>query len=412
MAPPQWLIDGRGIVIRLRHTTKASVTDREAAPNGRWFRASATGVGILFALGAAWACWLLYGGARDVDFLSFFAAGRMVLNGQASLVYDIAAHRAVEVTIAPMRGMLPFPYPPPFLFFVTPFALTPFWLAFALWLIVTGALYVLGALRFTRWPYALANPPLLVTAMIGQTGFLISGIFMIGLSLIARRPLVAGMVLGLLVLKPQLALLLPFAAIAGRHWRVIAGAAVSSSLLLLIALAVFGIGAYEGFLSIVPRYAASMEASRWPWNELVSPFALARFWGTPPTLALAIHAVVAIAAAAITTCAWWLDLDEKIPILAAASLLISPYIFTYDALLLIVPAAWLIRQCRFGLVAVLWLLSLTPLLTYFTPWVWPNLIPVAAALCLWLLQPKTVAAASARQMRRKARMGRFEAKRT
>lgn len=368
------------------------------------FRASASGLGILFSLGVAWVCWLVYQEARGVDFLSFFAAGRMVLDGQASSIYDIAAHRAVEFTISPIRGMLPFPYPPPFLFFVAPFALPTFWLGFALWLIATGTLYLYGALKFTRWPYALSNPPLLLNAMIGQTGFLMSGIFMVGLSLIARRPVLAGMVLGVLVVKPQLALLLPFATIAGRHWRVIAGAAASSSLLLVAALAVFGLGAYEGFFNILPRYAASMAASRWPWNELVSPFALARFCGIAQTPALAVHVIVAIAATAITTRAWWLDLDEKIPVLGAATLLISPYVFTYDALLLIVPAAWLIREGRFAAVTVLWFLALTPLLTYFTPWVWPNLIPVAALFCLWLLHPMGKATASARQVHRETRL--------
>lgn len=397
---------------RSTETVTADAAGPEKSASIRWFRTVATGFGVLFTLGAAWACWLVYCGAAGVDFLSFFAAGRMALSGPASLVYDIAAHRAVEFTISPIRGMLPFPYPPPFLFFVTPFALPPFWAGFTLWLLATGALYVYGSTRFMQWPYALANPPLLLNSMIGQTGFLMSGIFMVGLSLIARRPVLAGMVLGLLVVKPQLALLLPFATVAGRKWLVIAGAAVSSSLLLLAGLAVFGASAYEGFLNILPRYTASMEASRWPWNELVSPFALARFWGTPQSLALAIHAIVAVTAVAITTRAWWLDLDEKIPVLAAATLLISPYIFTYDALLLIVPAAWLIRQDRLAMVTVLWLLSLTPLLTYFTPWVWPNLIPVAAALCLWLLHPKTVAAASARQMRKEAQTGQFEVRRT
>ena len=363
----------------------AGAAGQEQTSSIRYFRAAATGVGILFSLGTAWACWLVFQGARGVDFLSFWAAGRMVFGGHAYFVYDILAHRAVEFTIAQPRGMLPFPYPPPFLFFVAPFAVPPFGAGFTLWLVATGALYVYGSTRFTQWPYALANPPLLLNSMIGQAGFLMSGIFMVGLSLIARRPLLAGIVLGLLVLKPQLALLLPFATIAGRKWLVVAGAAVSSSLLLLVALAVFGVSAYAGFLNIIPHYTSSLQASRWPWNELVSPFALARFWGTPQTLALAIHAVVAIAAAAITTRAWWLDLDEKIPVLAAATLLISPYIFTYDALLLIVPAAWLVRQGRFAMVTILWLLSLTPLLTYFTPWVWPNLVPVAAVLCLWLL---------------------------
>ena len=47
-----------------------------------------------------------------------------------------------------------------------------------------------------------------------------------GLSLLERRPLLAGGLLGLLIYKPQLGLLIPVALLAGRHWRASEGVAV------------------------------------------------------------------------------------------------------------------------------------------------------------------------------------------
>ena len=370
---------------RSTETVTADASGPERSPSIRWFRASATGLGILFALNTLWAFWLIYQGPRGIDFLSFWAAGQMVLSGNAVSAYDIAAHRLVELTLVSPGGMLPFPYPPPFLFVVTLFAMPPFWLGFSLWVLATGALYLYASTRFTQWPYALANPPLLQTAAIGQTGLFISGVFILGLSLIARRPIFGGMVLGLMVIKPQLALLLPLATLAGREWRVIGGAILSSAFILVAALAVFGLAAYEGFFNILPQYVTWLETDEWRWTKLASPFALARFADVPQPAALAIHTVIALAATLATVRAWWLDLDEKIQILAAATLLIPPYLFTYDALLLIVPAAWLIRAGLRLSVVVIWLCSFMPLLTFVTPWDWPNLIPVAAIISLWLL---------------------------
>ena len=58
-------------------------------------------------------CWIMLTDPKPVDFLSFWAAGRMVAEGAGAQIYDIEAHRAVERTVSAV-GILPFPYPPPF----------------------------------------------------------------------------------------------------------------------------------------------------------------------------------------------------------------------------------------------------------------------------------------------------------
>ena len=57
--------------------------------------------------------------------------------------------------------------------------------------------------------------------------YLDGGLFGGGLSLLERRPLLAGGLLGLMIYKPQLGLLIPVALLAGRHWRASKGVAVS-----------------------------------------------------------------------------------------------------------------------------------------------------------------------------------------
>jgi hypothetical protein len=61
----------------------------------------------------------------------------------------------------------------------------------------------------------------------GQNSTWTPGLFGGGLSLLERRPLLAGGLLGLLIYKLQLGLLIPVALLAGRHWRASEGLAVS-----------------------------------------------------------------------------------------------------------------------------------------------------------------------------------------
>ena len=370
-----------------------AVTETQAgstAPPGRWLWAAVTGFAILFVILAVWSAIANLISPSGVDFLSFWAAGRLVLSGHPELAYNIASHGAVEDTIAHIGGLMPFPYPPPFLAIVTPFAAPPFGIAFILWVAITATFFALATRRAAPPSFAFGNTPAAIDFMIGQNGFLICGIFILGLSLISNMPFAAGAVLGLMVLKPQLALLLPVAMLAGREWRVIAGAIASVSAVLMLGLILFGFKSYQGFWNILPFYVDLLRHHKLPWNELASPFALARFVGIPQTPALIIHAVIAVVATALTARAWWLKLDERIPILATATMLIPPYFLTYDALLIVVPMGWLYwhRQHPYVLAAS-WVCCFIPIITYFSPWLGPNFISLAAIGCLWALHSET-----------------------
>jgi hypothetical protein len=181
-------------------------------------------------------------------------------------------------------------------------------------------------------------------------------------------------------------LLIPIALVAARAWRALGGAALSSVALLLVALLLFGARAYESFFRILPHYSAFMVGNSWPWNELASAFALARFFGVTPGAAWVIQGATAAIAAIVVFRSWRLGFDGKVPILAAATLLVPPYLFTYDALLLVVPLGWWVRDRRHPyLVAVIWCLCLLPVAGYFSLYRGPNTIPIAAMISLWAL---------------------------
>ena len=340
---------------------------------------------ILFIVYIFCAIWRNYSGPQDVDFQSFWAAGQLVLKGTPELAYDIPRHRAVELTVGPV-GLLPFPYPPPFLFFVAPFGFQPFWLAFGGWVSANAALYLFTMRSVLRPPWPLIHPAAHVNVLIGQNGLLTTSLLVAGANQLAVRPLLGGLILGLLVIKPQLGVLLPFALVAGREWRAFCGAALSSVGLLLAALLIFGLPSYAGFFAILPKYAGYMRENAWPWGELASVFAFARAVGIEPMVAMGIQGVAAVAALWITCRAWARRHKNRVAILAASTLLIPPYLLNYDSLLLIVPIGYLMQERWSRPVAfVVWLSCLSVLGTYLKVYTGPNTVTLGAVISLWFL---------------------------
>ena len=317
------------------------------------------------------ACLLNLSSPRTVDFASFWHAGGLILRGKAEAVY------AVQPSL--FGDLMPLAYPPPFLFFLPAFGLMSFGLAFVVWVGATGLLYVLAAREPAR--LSLANPVAAYNGLIGQNGFLTASIMLFAAHSVRTRPLFGGALFGLMVIKPQLAVLVPLALAAGRYWLAFVSAALSAAVLLALSAIVFGADAFRGFFEVMPQYAAMLERGRWPWNMLASTFAFVRWFGASPAIAWVVHCLVGGFAAAMVWRSWREDWDSKIAVLAAASILISPYIFTYDSVLLVAPFAWLAARNR-AWAAVMWGLLLMPLGISFRIYAGPNSIPVAALLSL------------------------------
>ena len=327
----------------------------------------------------------------DRDFLSFWGAGKLTLAGTPDLAYDRAALHAAQLTAAKLGvGELPFAYAPAFLVLLAPFALLPFPVSMVLWSAVGFVIYLIVARRALRVPawVPAAFPPAYANAAIGQNGFLTAALFMGGLSLLSGAPLAAGMVLGCLVVKPQLALMLPVALVAGREWRAIAGGLISSAAILLAGLVVFGLSATTAWLSQMPLFAEIARDGLVGWHKLTSVYAFARAAGLSAEPAFAAHAVVAAAAAVAVWRVWWTDRNALVraAVLAPATLLASPYLYLYDWLLLLPAFSWLVqRQTSPALIALLWCLPIAIIAEVALGSGLPNAGPVVPIALLWLV---------------------------
>jgi hypothetical protein len=359
----------------------------------------------------AFYCWLLFSvwaylavmlgrsnlaSGKLLDFTSFWAAGRLANAETPSLAWNIHAHEAAMATaLGVVNGIMPFPYPPPMLLLIMPFALAPYTLAFVLWVGTTFAFYLWQSRRLAPTALAAAQPAVLINLLIGQNGFLTAGILLGGTSRLSERPFVAGLILGLLIIKPQLAVMLPIAVIAGGHWRAAAGAAVTAAALAAVSWLLFGPASFSGFVDLLPVYAQWMAEGRFDLSEFASPFALLRLLGLGQSSALIGQILVAAAATAACWHAWSKDMPGKVAVLCAASLLASPYLQAYDSLLLLAPIAFLAER-RPALAATLFGLTLLTVGTQAGLWTLPDLTPIAAILALWWCGQRVERSAEAR----------------
>ena len=108
---------------------------------------------------------------------------------------------------------------------------------------------------------------------------------------IDRRPVLAGILFGLLTFKPHLGVLIPFALLVLGAWRVIAVAAVTTLLLVAGSVAVFGTEPWQRFVGETSGYQLSLVQGfeGFYTRMMASVLAAARTFGLSYQTALAIQ---------------------------------------------------------------------------------------------------------------------------
>ena len=307
---------------------------------------------LYIAIAAAW-----IGTSRDLidregkplgaDFITFYAAARLALSGDAAAAYDPERAFAAEQAAVPANtGHFPWQYPPTFLLLILPLGLLPYLAALTAFIAVTLAIYLWLIYRIlpdrrVLMP-ALAFSAVPVNALGGQNGFLSAALLGGGLLLLERRPYLAGVLLGLLSYKPQLGLLVPFLLLIGGYWRSLLTAAASTLLFAALAAAAFGIESWQRFWAHLPLARSYLDAGALPWDKMVSVFAAARLLGADLATAYALHGLVAAVVAALTLLAWRRgNFERRVALAVAATCLITPFFYDYDLVVLAVPIALL-----------------------------------------------------------------------
>ena len=278
------------------------------------------------------------------DFLNVYAAGLLVDQGHAAAAYDWPMHHAAEASVVAYDGYFGWHYPPMFLFLAAPLALLPYALALAVYLALTGTAYLAAVARFLppmpgRYWLVAGFPAVFVNLGHGQNGFLTTALLATGLHSLSRRPIVAGLCLGCLAYKPQFALLLPVALLAGRQLRPLVTAGLAAGLLALASWLVFGSSVWAAFFaSLEPTRTIILEQGATGWEKIVSIFSAVRMLGGGLGIAYALQSATTLAAMAVVALVWWRGGRRNLAVgcLVLAIPLTTPYVLDYDLVVLVV----------------------------------------------------------------------------
>jgi arabinofuranan 3-O-arabinosyltransferase len=283
------------------------------------------------------------------DFVTLWAAGRMALANHAAAAYDWPTLKLVEESILghPLNGYLGWPYPPTFFFIVVPLSLLPYVNAFVLWVFSTFLAYltVIRAIIGDRIGYLLAAsfPAVLANFIVGQNGLLSASLIGGILIFLERRPIGAGVLLGLLTFKPHFGFLFIIALLASGRWRVLASAGVVAALIAGASWATFGSESWQAFLPSI-GHALKIEGSA-DWGKLQSAFGLTRALGGSEALAWIVQIVVTLMTVGAIAVLWRspATYELKAAALGTGALLATSHLLTYDLAILAVPLAFLFR---------------------------------------------------------------------
>ncbi len=286
------------------------------------------------------------------DFSNLWAGSKLALDGNVALLFEIEAYRAALRTIFwPELPDQEWSYPPSILIFGMPLALLPVGVAYGVWTAGTIAL-----LHFSIRPLglsmpvhlaALFSPAVFMNALFGQNGALTAALLIGGLLATSRRPILAGILLGLLTIKPHLGLLIPFCLIASRNWSAFASAVLTASTLVLLTGFLYGFDVWQLFVSETrPLMTAIMEApypTSYQANAL-TVFIMARSLGAGLEMA---YLVQGFATALAIGVAFWLwlpstavDSRRRALLTATLAIVATPYGYTYDTIPICVALAY------------------------------------------------------------------------
>lgn len=284
------------------------------------------------------------------DFSVYWVASYLALHGQALSVFDPASFCGNFQALVPASPCgYPWLYPPTFYLLILPLALMPYWAAYVGF--IGGSVVAFGVMmrRLVRGEIALwclaAFPGLWINVLSGQNGCLTAALAGAALLNLERRPALAGVFIGMLSIKPHLALLFPVALIAAGAWRAFLVAAGVALAWMAAGVLILGTGMLNGWLESLGIARALLERTEIV-RMMPTVFAFMRLSGTSVMAAYVGQAVVAMIALFSVGAIWDRPVSSplKYSALITGTLLVSPYLLEYDLAWLALPIAWMANQ--------------------------------------------------------------------
>ncbi len=352
------------------------------------------------------------GKLKGTDFLHFYTLGSLAAAHRGADLYDMNAQAALAAQRVPeATGIRYLPlYPPQVSIFFAPLAHLSYGWALMMWWILSGVIYAsccygvwhacpnLREHGGTVFLLAAAFPAFFHLIAWGQTSAIALACFT-GMFFLLRdhREFLTGLVLGCLILKPQLALAAVIVFISIAAWKVIGGAALSAAAQLSVGVLYYGrdplrlwIRTLWNVRSLLPL----LEPKPYQTHSLRTFWSMLLPW---PALSLVLYVLSAAVVLVLSIACWKrssaVPLSLRYSALLFVSVLVSPHLTVYDLVILapafVLLANWLAGQpltpSTRWLGTLLYLAYMLPLLGFLARWTHLQLSVLAMAATLFLI---------------------------
>jgi hypothetical protein len=287
------------------------------------------------------------------DFLNFWMYGRAAWLPDPGRWYDVTLYQhELAALLGDGYPGQNWSYPPSVMLLAAPFGAIGYLPALGLWTLAGLAVFLAAARRqrddTTAFVAAALSPAVIFCVISGQSSLLTAAMLLGIFAWLDRRPVAAGVLIGLLTLKPQLGVLFPFFLIASARWTVFASAAVTTLALAGVTAALFGMDVWLAFITqgLPVQNIVLSDPQRIATPYYPTVFMNLRGLDLPYAAAMAVQSVFTIAAVALVC---WLGLArrgagrlETAALFLACSVAAVPYLLSYDTLALCVAAVALL----------------------------------------------------------------------
>lgn len=298
---------------------------------------------------------VIHSPTRWPDFAYFYSFARAGLTYGDPRMYDPSIQQAAVQALFPGAPLLIVVNPPPFAWLLAPLTFIPYPVALWIWTISMIAALAVGALllapgtRYWRvlftasWLGFLPAYLLFVSAPLAP--LVVLSLALAWKLMRDKREVAAGLVLSVGLLKPTLAILVPFALLAAGHRRLFVSWAAAAAVLVGASAAALGVSGIKAYLSLSTGFAANAYYLRWSLVPLLGDGIV---W---------VGAVVLIAAATMLI-TWRHREDGPESVIAVGvmgSVLVNHHMTPGDLMMLLAPI-WLLLRWRGGFIRS-WLLG-------------------------------------------------------
>lgn len=284
------------------------------------------------------------------DYEDFYIVGRLYREGEILRAYDNAYLTAAQQRFTGTTTFMPWAYPPQLT------ALTPLlpmaglgWSYFA-FMTTTLVMFLWMLTRFgsrlTGAALLLVFPALLLVVRLGQNGMLTGALIGLFLLEFSRGRKSAGIPLGLMCIKPHLAIALGVITLLHRRWSTIIIGAVIVLATSFLATLVLGIAAWPAFFNGAKAAGGFLREGLFPLYRMSSIYAAARSFGVGPDTAMLVHIIGAVLGLGTLVLAWQrrLKRNRLLALTAVVTLFVSPYNYDYDLACLAFAAALILPE--------------------------------------------------------------------